>query len=992
MLRLSPNPISHEDLFIERYEQLFRWSLKLAGTDRQTAEDILHDTFVQFTLSRPDLSAIRNVDAYLYTAVRNRYLSHVRRANRSPIGRLSTLDYDSAELSLRSSDPRTLLQVRQDLWMLCQYARTRSKTSKSGSILLLRFFHSFYPAEIAQIMIGTPQAVNFWISTARAEARRYLESPNGFNWEVDRISQPSVDGDILAELRLETFRHPSGDCVPPETFRELYRKAAGLDAKVLAHIASCETCLSFVCGLLKLSPPSERYPTDTLGPMPPSGTQGGSAGQRLKTSRHRRREVLDQHPAKLFVAVNGFFIGALAVSSPRSELNLSVNVEEKIGFVEVFSEQGVLLLSLDVEPPPEGPVEHFSRVDLSEARSLELSLGFLANWPSLVVEYSDPVIEGPVVRTDSGETKDVTGASPSAAREAAPKSAARGRLGLALRRTWDFATRPLRQQLLTRIGPTEKGEGRPISIFRPGVVTAVGILIVVLVLILARTWTPSVSASELLSRSVASQAAILQQSGATRHRTISVEELSDSGTPSRKRIEVWERAGSTGNAVRAVRLYEGENRLVAEELTDADNSSRLFIVGEQAEQQSDAAGVSLAPNRIWRLALSADKFTSLVGDAGDALVEGTSDFYTIRYAPRDSVNGSILKTAALTLSRPDLRAIKLSIVVDRDHTEVEYRFTETFYEQVQPGAAPAAIFEHQNAAAFGSGNKEYSDRASRDTQGVAPGAPPASAELEIEVAYLLDRAQANRGEQVSLIRTTQGTLLVEGIVETSRRKREILDALAPVSSERSLRIEIMTLAEAVKRRGSASSDATGTVLELSRSSTFPVYADLRSSLVRRGVSPDMIEEEIRSVSIRLLAGSRAALSHAWALKRISDQFRLGDGGTLSPEARAKRLNMLHSHAASLGEQEDRLRSELAKIFGEVRPSVDADRQPIDGTSDVVNAINRLTELTSACDRIIQSAFTVSGSQTAAAEIRSPRFFRELAEIETLSSQLARFQD
>ena len=42
----------------------------MTGRDRQKAEDLVHDTFVQFVLSRPDLAAIDNLNAYLYTMLR----------------------------------------------------------------------------------------------------------------------------------------------------------------------------------------------------------------------------------------------------------------------------------------------------------------------------------------------------------------------------------------------------------------------------------------------------------------------------------------------------------------------------------------------------------------------------------------------------------------------------------------------------------------------------------------------------------------------------------------------------------------------------------------------------------------------------------------------------------------------------------------------------------------------------------------------------------
>jgi hypothetical protein len=39
---ITPN---HEDLFIQRYDHILSWSLKITGHNRQLAEDLVHDAF-----------------------------------------------------------------------------------------------------------------------------------------------------------------------------------------------------------------------------------------------------------------------------------------------------------------------------------------------------------------------------------------------------------------------------------------------------------------------------------------------------------------------------------------------------------------------------------------------------------------------------------------------------------------------------------------------------------------------------------------------------------------------------------------------------------------------------------------------------------------------------------------------------------------------------------------------------------------------------------
>ena len=67
---------------MQRYERLYGWALQLTGQDRQRAEDLLHDAFVQFSLSLTELETIQHLDAYLYGMLRNIYLAQTRRAIR----------------------------------------------------------------------------------------------------------------------------------------------------------------------------------------------------------------------------------------------------------------------------------------------------------------------------------------------------------------------------------------------------------------------------------------------------------------------------------------------------------------------------------------------------------------------------------------------------------------------------------------------------------------------------------------------------------------------------------------------------------------------------------------------------------------------------------------------------------------------------------------------------------------------------------------------
>ncbi len=66
MLKPVPKPgdlvARHDDLFMARYQRMLGWALRLTEGRRHAAEDLVHDAFIQFTLKRPNLSAIENLD------------------------------------------------------------------------------------------------------------------------------------------------------------------------------------------------------------------------------------------------------------------------------------------------------------------------------------------------------------------------------------------------------------------------------------------------------------------------------------------------------------------------------------------------------------------------------------------------------------------------------------------------------------------------------------------------------------------------------------------------------------------------------------------------------------------------------------------------------------------------------------------------------------------------------------------------------------------
>jgi hypothetical protein len=164
---------------------------------------------------------------------------------------------------------------------------------------------------------------------ARAEARLFLESPErlGHLKELEFGPEPPSDfertDDLLPELRRAVFRSRRGECLTRKALGELYDPASALlpTQAQLAHVVGCADCLEDVNRLLGRAPLSERNPADSA-------------------DREQR------------------------VTSETSELDLVIDTNEPLGFVEILSEQDVSAAYAPADGPARGRRRTVGRRDL----------------------------------------------------------------------------------------------------------------------------------------------------------------------------------------------------------------------------------------------------------------------------------------------------------------------------------------------------------------------------------------------------------------------------------------------------------------------------------------------------------------------------------------------------------------------------------------------------------------------------------------------------
>jgi len=455
-----------------------------------------------------------------------------------------------------------------------------------------------------------------------------------------------------------------------------------------------------------------------------------------------------------------------------------------------------------------------------------------------------------------------------------------------------------------------------------------------------------------------------------------------------RRIELWQSNSPIKEVVRARQVYDEKGLLMAGEWTKADGSQTIYEHGVTRVETAPTSSViaQLLPETIWRLEPSARSFSALVGNLAAATVEQQPAAYVIHY--RSGAESGLVQ-ATLTLKKDGLRAIEQSLVLQRDAAAVEYRFVERGFERQPARTVSPHVFDPAMLGKVTSGadSKRKTPDIAQPSSTHEQNHAVASAELEMDIAYLLNLAKANLDEQVSLTRTADGKLLVQAIVDTKERKREILQALRPVIDNPAVIVAVNTVTEGA-RRNKRSSAVEVQQVDIDGTALIPVYPELNRYFAAQGVTGERMDEAVRQFSNRMLALSRRALRHAWALRRVANQFSAEQVRALTTEAKLKRLAIIREQASAFNQATEQLRAELQPVFFQASLSSGrADEIEINSEADMMRAIARLIDLASANDEAIRSAFTLSSGAATTAIIKTTRFWLSLRSAAQLGAKI-----
>ena len=731
--------------------------------------------------------------------------------------------------------------------------------------------------------------------------------------------------ELFSELRNTILRARLSKCLEEEQLLAHYRAAlpTPLSCSLLAHIVSCERCLSLVDRHFRRPTLRDREPLDGFGTS--SDGAGGSvdgpsdgnqnAQKAMHAVRRRWGKIREHRPRTLSIAVNGHIIAFHDVRAEHSKLSARIDPPESAKFVEVFSEQDVRLALLSIgEFPPEGLPVRTQRVELSDDRWLELSLSFDGLGLNGQVAYFDPALA-----TQASEEDEEESSAPKLIPDTPPR---RSQLNAAFRR------------LLAAMTPSSAFAWSLI------LVALLGTAGYFAYRHQAQPTNATQIAVQILDESIKAESAALHDQ--TEHQVLHVEELSSNGKVLEQgTVDLWK----DGNGDRYVRrLYDPQHRMLAAEWRNksGEHSSRRNPAGKSGPTVDH----TLVLDQFWDQDLSAQAFSSLAGK--DLRMQPLKAGYELT---ADAPEGRPqLVSATLVLNRR-FQPVRASLRIRSGSNVHELRFVQASYERKPRALVPDAIFDPASSSAVRDVHPPGFNPAPLPAESV-----PLLAELQIAVLYRLNRLGADTGAPIEVERTGDGRIRVSGAIAGDALRERVSSQLQALPNHQLLDLKLFS-PHALRRAVPTPQAPATRVYEIDQGKS-AADPTLRKYFQVQGLSGEPLDSAVVAFSHDALEHAQGALQHAYALDRLGRALSATELRSVSLATQQQWTEMLNQHASDLQQQLLALRGQLVKLSAPAAAMPDAAGQstPIESSLQLIQAAGRLLQLVQELNRRVSIVF------------------------------------
>jgi DNA-directed RNA polymerase specialized sigma24 family protein len=946
--------LDHETIFLSHYSWLLGWAQQLTRGSKEEAEDLVQELYVRLVQSQGvlDISDEDRLRGYLHRTLRNLSISRAQRERRNALSNLSIVEFDSAEFALASIDRSQLLLVRSDLAHICEYACIRRKSSRAASVLILRFFLGYYPSEIMRVLITSRDAVDKLTRIAQLEAKAFLNRPGTLKFmDQELLRRPSFSQYLpdepalmFLELRKRLFSQPEGECMSIEYMAARYDGTSEQPFTTLevAHLASCRKCLEAANSMLILPNLHQRFPTDTINPRNDDSSKSGTGSSKSPASaaKEKYRQTREHRPKILQLAVDGDRRFSQEVSSASSRFTISLDPLSRPEFVEVLSEQELVLLYLDLNDTDiTDPSPQQLEVALSDERTLEIEIKTSGQGLVIGVYYYDPLLEKDRLFALPEESESLLLTVPPSPRKQIDRN-----IGPSiLRRRWDLFVSYVMGHSVVRYGVAASVLGLTIGL-----------------LVLTRSKIPVADRpvpEELLRASEESEGVVVPTNAAM-HQTFAFEVRSDKGVvldsgkiDALQSFKPWRSA---------MKLMRADGKLIAGRWINRDGRIAAYSQSHGVSRPTPAPEPSQDFASAWLHIPEAAEFKKLVSGNGQLQAQRTGETYDVSYVSSTNSANAKLVSADLVLDASTMRPVSELLRLRNGDETREYRFKELTYEVKSPSQVQESDFDPSPEL--------VSLRSGLRSPEPASGA---NAHLALEALLLLSNLGPEVERSVDLVRTPEGGITLDGVLSTADQKASVTRVFEPLRAGGQLTLALHSAEEPSTPRPSR------VPVKIESLETVPVSdqriffdPELRAGLIAKGVPAQDVDVEIHHIANDVL--TRAAQLHrdAWHIRQVAaNDFSRSELQSMQPEDKMLWLTLLGKHLQSYGQH-------LDSLTASIQPLVSAEIErplPSQKTSVALNDVNELGKATEVLnsdserlDRLLTAGLTLSPSMNSSA--------------------------
>lgn len=326
----------------------------------------------------------------------------------------------------------------------------------------------------------------------------------------------------------------------------------------------------------------------------------------------------------------------------------------------------------------------------------------------------------------------------------------------------------------------------------------------------------------------------------------------------------------------------------------------------------------------WVPDVSVAGFRRLVASRGDTTASARrhGSAFELHY-PFAPGHPSGIAEAMLVVNNRDYSPTSLSIIATTQSASWEYRFTRTSFSSEPRNVELARANSPVDISNLSSGRSAPAAQLRKPVPLSYTNSHASDA--EVAAAESLHRADACLGEEINLFPMSDGSLLVQGLVDSGARREVIRQSLRSVSGP--LRVEVFVPRELKsgselynppdqfedKPPASGTPVTRATLADLS-SAKVPLYEQIYRHFAQPGASSEETGKQVAVFSNEVVTLAQQTFLHAWALKRLDREFSPERSFGLSAAAAQEIEQMRQDHRrwiSTLAQRQAEMLSEIA---------------------------------------------------------------------------------